>query len=161
MPEQTPAPKSNHKILMAVGVVAIIVIIFGVIKFTGKEQTVVETTTTTPPSSIPNETTNPTANPNYTDGTYTATGSYVSPGGPETIKITLTLKDNVVTDAVAEPQAANPTSKRYQGIFTQNFKSMVVGKDIRTLSLHKVSGSSLTSGGFNEAVDAIKAQAKA
>lgn len=160
MPEQTPAPKSNRGILMAAGIIAIIVIIFGVIKFTSKQQPTAETTTTTPPSSIPNETTNPGAAVSYKDGTYTATGSYVSPGGPETIKITLTLTDGVVTEAVAEPQAVNPTSKRYQGIFAQNFRALVVGKDIRTLSLQKVSGSSLTSGGFNEAVDLIKAQSK-
>lgn len=33
----------------------------------------------------------------YKDGTYSATGSYVSPGGRESIELTVTIKDGVIT----------------------------------------------------------------
>lgn len=97
----------------------------------------------------------------YKDGTYSATGHYRSPAGPETIEVTLTVKDDVVTDANVTSDAVVPNSQRFQGIFIQNFKPMVVGVRLDQLNLTKVSGSSLTPGGFNDAVAQIKTQAAA
>lgn len=110
----------------------------------------------------PAPTPSPVASSNvYKDGTYTAVGSYNSPAGPEQVSVTLTLKDDVVTDASAEGKADMPTSKRYQGQFVSGFKAMVVGKKLDDVMLDKVSGSSLTPKGFNDAVAKIKVQAKA
>jgi cytoskeletal protein RodZ len=97
----------------------------------------------------------------YTDGTYTATGSYSSPGGTETISISLTLSDDVITAATAEGEATGGPSSQYQGEFEENFAALIVGKDIDDVSLDKVAGSSLTSGGFNAAVETIKSDALA
>jgi uncharacterized protein with FMN-binding domain len=96
----------------------------------------------------------------YKDGSYSATGSYVSPGGAESIKITLVLKDDIITDASAEVLATRPTSKQMQIAFASGFKAMIVGKNINDVTLDKVSGSSLTPQGFNDAVAKIKAQAR-
>ncbi len=96
----------------------------------------------------------------YKDGTYSATGNYFSPGGAEEIKIEVTLKGDVIVDAKAEPQAFRPNSIKFQGIFTANFKPLVVGKKISEVQLTKVSGSSLTPKGFNDALAKIKVQAK-
>ena len=46
------------------------------------------------------------------------------------------------------------------GLFASGFKALVVGKKITDVNLDKVSGSSLTSGGWNEAITKIEAQAK-
>ena len=97
----------------------------------------------------------------YADGTYTATGSYSSPGGTETISISLTLSDDVITAATAEGEATGGPSSQYQGAFEENFAALIVGKDIDDVSLDKVAGSSLTSGGFNAAVETIKSDALA
>lgn len=97
----------------------------------------------------------------YADGTYTATGSYSSPGGTETISISLTLSDDVITAATAEGEATSGPSSQYQGEFEENFAALIVGKDIDDVSLDKVAGSSLTSGGFNAAVETIKSDALA
>lgn len=97
----------------------------------------------------------------YKDGTYTAVGSYVSPGGPETIDITLTIKDDVITEASAKPNATLPASVNWQGVFSANFSSMIVGKPLDEVQLDHVSGSSLTPKGFNDAVAKIKTQAEA
>ncbi|WP_028280788.1 hypothetical protein [Arthrobacter sp. H5] len=95
----------------------------------------------------------------YADGTYTQSGSYQTPGGEETINVTLTVESDVVTDAVAEPMPSNPTTELYQGKFSSGIKEQIVGRNLDELDVTKVSGSSLTSSGFRSAVDQIKAEA--
>lgn len=97
----------------------------------------------------------------YKDGTYTATGSYSSPGGTEKIGVTVTLKDGVVTSSSLDTSKATGDAAEYQDQFASGYKKLVVGKNIDSISLSRVSGSSLTSNGFNDALDAIKQQAKA
>lgn len=96
----------------------------------------------------------------YADGTYEMVGEYVSPGGPETVGVTLTLANGIVTDANVEVLATRPASVDKQTDFAENYKPMVVGKDIDEIMLTKVSGSSLTPKGFNDAVEKIKQQAQ-
>ncbi len=95
----------------------------------------------------------------YKDGTYTAVGEYNSPGGHDTMGVSLTLKNSKVVDTSVEVKAINPISTRFQNMFSDNYKQFVVGKSIESLSLGKISGSSLTPEGFNDAVQKIKAQA--
>src|SRR5690606_35922471 len=95
----------------------------------------------------------------YRDGEYTVTGHYTSPAGPETIKVTLTLQDNVVTDAEVVAEATNQISIMRQGEFVGGYKAQVIGKNLNEVNVGKVAGSSLTPKGFNEAVEQIKAQA--
>jgi uncharacterized protein with FMN-binding domain len=97
----------------------------------------------------------------YADGTYTATGSYVSPGGQESIEVTLTLTSDVVSAVEVVSNADNPNSVRYQGEFVDGIADVVVGVPLDDLEVDKVAGSSLTSGGFNEAVETIKGEAGA
>lgn len=96
----------------------------------------------------------------YKDGTYEMVGNYVSPGGPETVGVTVTLANDVITDTTIEVQATRPTSKEKQEDFAANYKPMVIGKNIDEVVLTKVSGSSLTPKGFNDALEKIKAEAK-
>lgn len=97
----------------------------------------------------------------YVDGTYTATGSYVSPGGEESVEVALTLADGVVSDVEVTSLAKHPNSERFQGEFISGITDVVVGVPIDELAVDKVAGSSLTSGGFNAAVEDIKGQARA
>ena len=97
----------------------------------------------------------------YTDGTYTADGSYVAPSGPESITVEITLADDVVTDVVVTPHATDSEAKVHQGEFVDGIAAEVVGKDIDTLNVSRVGGSSLTSDGFNAALATIKADALA
>jgi uncharacterized protein with FMN-binding domain len=97
----------------------------------------------------------------YTDGTYTAEGSYQTPETLETVSVTLALEDGIVTEVevTGDPQA--PESEQYQGQFIGGIEQEVVGVSIDELDVSRVAGSSLTSGGFNSAVEAIKEQAAA
>lgn len=107
------------------------------------------------PVVVPEETASP-----YSNGTYVATGSYASPGGREQLKLSITLKDGVVVASTLTPTASNPTSGEFQKEFLGEYKQFVIGKDIATLSVGKVAGSSLTGIGFNAALEQIRVQAK-
>jgi uncharacterized protein with FMN-binding domain len=95
----------------------------------------------------------------YSDGTYSATGSYQSPAGSESIAVSLTLEDDIVTSVTVSSHAENDTSVQFQNKFIGGVSSQVIGMDLDQLSVGNVAGSSLTPKGFNSAVASIKAQA--
>lgn len=97
----------------------------------------------------------------YTDGTYTAEGAYQTPETVETISVTLTLADDVVTDVEIVGDPIAPETERYQGQFIAGIADVIVGKKLDDLDVDRVAGSSLTSGGFNQAVVGVKDQAAA
>jgi uncharacterized protein with FMN-binding domain len=96
----------------------------------------------------------------YEDGTYTASGSYASPAGPESIAVTLTITDDVVSSVSIQKNAANDKSINYQGLFAAGISAQVVGKPLDEIGGYSsVNGSSLTPDGFDAALSSIKAQA--
>ncbi len=113
-------------------------------------------TSTLPPATIPKNSASA-----YRDGTYSANGTYMSPGGPDEIAVTLTLVNGIVTDANVTSVTADRKSAQYQNRFILGYKQYVVGKSISSINLTNVSGSSLTPIGFNNALSQIKSQAKA
>lgn len=131
----------------------------------------VPTKSETPLSSDSTSSTTPTQTPatkpeqavgssTYKDGSYSATGTYMSPGGAEEVGVTLTLKNGIVTDSVFEAKASRPASVNMQNQFAAGYKQYVVGKKLADINVRKVSGSSLTPQGFNDAVAKIKVQAQ-
>lgn len=96
----------------------------------------------------------------YQDGTYSADGTYVSPNGTETVGVELTLAAGTVTGVNITQHPSNPNTRKFQGEFAGGIASQVVGKNIDELNVSKVAGSSLTSGGFNQALEKIKAEAR-
>jgi uncharacterized protein with FMN-binding domain len=113
-------------------------------------------TTPTPAASASEEAS---SSSTYADGTYTAEGSYATPETVETIVVTVTLENDIITavDVTGDPQ--KPESEEYQGRFIGGIADVVVGQDIDQISVSRVAGSSLTSGGFNQAIDTIKSEA--
>lgn len=96
----------------------------------------------------------------YKDGTYSADGTYVSPNGTETVGVRLTLAAGTVTDVQITQHPSNPNTRKFQGEFAGGIAAQVVGKNIDELNVSKVAGSSLTSGGFNKALEQIKSEAQ-
>ncbi|MBD1590965.1 hypothetical protein HC744_02785 [Arthrobacter sp. S1_S22] len=96
----------------------------------------------------------------YKDGTYSADGTYVSPNGTETVGVELTLASGAVTDVQITQHPSNPNTRKFQGEFAGGIAGQVVGRNIDELNVSKVAGSSLTSGGFNQAVEQIKSEAR-
>lgn len=116
-----------------------------------------ESTTTPAPAASASESTS--SSSTYADGTYTAEGSYATPESVETIVVTVTLESDVITavEVTGDPQKRE--SEEYQGRFIGGIADAVVGQDIDQISVSRVAGSSLTSGGFNQAIDTIKSEA--
>jgi uncharacterized protein with FMN-binding domain len=118
----------------------------------------------TPSSSATSSTTDDSSDASastYKDGEYDAEASYSNPGGESKVEVDLTLKDGLITDVEVTPEAVNATSKQFQTKFAGGVSDEVVGKSLDELNVSKVAGSSLTSTGFNAAIDEIKADAKA
>lgn len=98
----------------------------------------------------------------YEDGTYNATGSYISPGGKESIELSVTVKDGAIVETSMKNRATDGEAEEYQQLFADHYKSLIVGKKLSEVaSLSRVAGSSLTSSGFNDALDQIKNDARA
>ena len=114
------------------------------------------TTTQAPPVDTPKKLSSV-----YKDGTYSATGSYMSPAGNEQIGVTIALKNDVITSATVTNMAGDGRSQRYQNMFISGYQQYVIGKNISSVYLTKISGSSLTPSGFNDALAQIESQAKA
>ena len=95
----------------------------------------------------------------YRDGDYMADGTYAAPSGTETISVDLTLEDDIVVFVSVTPHATEGNQKKFQTQFADGIASEVLGKDIDEVSISRVAGSSLTSSGFNEALQVIKAEA--
>lgn len=99
------------------------------------------------------------SNSTYTDGTYSATGNYSTPGGSESVSVTATLSSGKITSIKTTGSATGGNSAQYQAAFLSAYESKVIGKSIDEVSLSRVAGSSLTSSGFNAALEEIKKDA--
>ncbi|MBP7804752.1 MAG: hypothetical protein KA052_00830 [Candidatus Pacebacteria bacterium] len=161
-------PTSNKTTPIIIGVFVIVAVVL-VTMFSGKKSTeaptIPDTTSQVPPadtsSEIPPIDTPKETSSTYKDGTYTAIGGYMSPGGANRIQVTVTLKKDIVTDTSAVEMAGDPKSVHFQTLFIGGYKTFVIGKNLDDVNVGKVSGSSLTATGFNEAIAKIKTQAKA
>ena len=152
-----------HPAVAALIVIVLIGIVTSVVIIVNSANNNKAVTDTVPTSRSENGTTtvDSTDRSDYKDGTYSATGSYLSPGGRESVALTVTIKDGVITDTTFEADASAADSRQYQAQFADNYKALVVGKKINGLSLSRVAGSSLTSNGFNDALDEIRDDARA
>ena len=163
-----PAASNNKKKIIAVLVVLVAITLLTIgakalgSKNDSSQNTPSTSDTSTSTGSTPNDTSssNPSSSASYKDGTYTATGNYQSPGGPQSIDVSITLHNGVVTDSAVQAEASGE-ARGYQDDFVGGYKTFVTGKSIDGIRLSRVSGSSLTSGGFNSALEQIKQQAKA
>ena len=144
-------------------VILALILIVAVGYFVTQQDNDASTTTQPVVQEITTEGTEPTTESSevvYADGTYEAVGNYVSPGGPREIDVTITLEDGVVVATTFVGNATDAPSQRFQGEFGDNYEAQVVGKNIDEIALTKVSGSSLTPKGFNDALEQIKSEAK-
>lgn len=154
----------RRKLITAIVILLVIAGILAGVVVSAKQEDVASTSPTTSSNSATVDqptTTTDTSSAAYKDGTYSATGGYNSPGGAEEITISVTLTDGVITETSALSGADNPEAKEHQSDFIAAYKQYVVGKSIDDVSLSRVAGASLTTRGFNNAIEQIQDQAAA
>lgn len=161
-PEQ---PKQTNKVLIGIIVVVLLAVATAaVVYFNNKNdtqnQTASETTSTNTTESSTNNSNSIPEGGTYKDGSYEGTGSYQTPGGTERVTVKVTLADGVIESVDMERDPTTREAEEYQGKFVSGYKSQVVGKNIDDVRLNRVAGSSLTSGGFNQALEQIKSDAQ-
>jgi len=162
--EETTQEKSGGGSGTIIGIIAVVVILAlaGVVyERNAKQKT--ETIAMTPQKkvSVQPQPTSP-AMPKilFKDGTYSAEGDYITHVGQKHVKVTITLKNDIVTNADVISEADDSMSQHFQDSFISGYKPMVIGKDITKIHLGKVAMSSLTPNGFNAALQTIEQQAK-
>lgn len=96
---------------------------------------------------------------NYKDGQYAAIGVYAK--GKNSIDVSLDLEDGSIKSVTVTPMATNRMSLGLQKRFAVAIVTEVVGRPIEEVHLDKLAGSSLTTQGFNDAVEQIKVKASA
>lgn len=98
----------------------------------------------------------------YVDGIYEANGEFVTARGKytESVDITLTIKDDIVTDMKIVGNITNRKSQQYQDRFEASIGGEVLSKDIGSIEVDAVAGASDTTDGFMVAVESIRAQAR-
>jgi|GEM_PF-5008723 len=97
----------------------------------------------------------------YQNGNFSSQGNYFSPAGSESIEVSFTIDNDVVTAVTVTPSATDSTSAQYQAFVRDAAAGLVVGKNLSEIGgFDKISTSSLTTNGFNSAVEAIKSQAQ-
>lgn len=101
------------------------------------------------------------ADTTYKDGTFSGTGDFNTPGGNEEITVTITISNGAISNSSVTGNVNSRESQEYLQDFIAGYKDSVDGKSVATLRLSRVAGSSLTTIGFNNALDAIRSQAKA
>jgi hypothetical protein len=155
-----PMKKLNPAVTAIIVIVLIALAAAAVVALNNSQKAAAPVTSdsTNPSSSQPQP---PSSSSQYKDGTYSATGSYSTPGGRESIDLEVTLTGGTVQDTKLTQKGMTGEAKEYQARFASGYKTEVIGKSIDEISLSRVAGSSLTSIGFNDALDQIKRDAAA
>ncbi|OXM99983.1 FMN-binding protein [Bifidobacterium vansinderenii] len=95
---------------------------------------------------------------NYKDGTYSIKGVY-GPVNEDSIDVTLTIANGVITDVQVVGHPLTSISKDHQDAFIQAIPGVVDGKQLKGLKIDNVAGASWTSDAFNSALDLAREQA--
>ncbi|MDQ7020816.1 MAG: hypothetical protein Q9M91_03125 [Candidatus Dojkabacteria bacterium] len=67
----------------------------------------------------------------------------------------MSLENDKIESLNVKSNTKHSKSKIYEGLFIDGINYVVVGKNIDEADVSKVNGSSLTSGGFNQAINQI------
>lgn len=144
-------------IIVLIGIVTSVVIVVNNNKKPQADNTIAPaaSSTTATPAATSTDTSN------YKDGNYSATATYVTPGGIESIDLTVTLKAGVIVDSQIAGSGKSDHAQEHQAAFASGYKALIIGKNADSVTLSRVSGSSLTSNAFNDALAQIKKNAAA
>jgi hypothetical protein len=87
---------------------------------------------------------------------YSTSVTYDVPGDSQSLSVKLTLQNNIVINVSTSLSMSGGESSGYQKRFASSYKSQVLNKNIKDISLSRVGGASLTTEAFNQAIAKIK-----
>ena len=94
-----------------------------------------------------------------TTKTYSATVNYKVPeGGSQSMALTVTVNGTTISNISVSQSKSGENSKKWQNNFENSYKSLVLGKNIKSVNLSRVGGASLTTNAFNQAIKSIANQ---
>lgn len=157
------------KIAVSIGSIAVIATagIGGFLLATSNDATAptTQTATSVPQSTDPTistNTSNASTTSSYKDGTYSATASYYVPhGGTNAITATMTIVAGKITSATTTHQYGDSESSMYIDSFESGVSNAATGVSLAEATFSRIGGASLTTEGFNSAIDSIRSQASA
>lgn len=92
---------------------------------------------------------------------YRTTVTYESPGGQEVNQFLITLEGGVIKNVEVEVLTEIAASIRYQKQFAQEMPKLLIGKKLSEVgAIDKVSGASLTTNAFNDALLKLKQEVR-
>lgn len=159
--------KTSDKLFLVIGLIAIISATgVGGYAFINSASSSTKTPqivkTVTPSAS--NTTTAPTTSATisgYNDGVYTQSSSYSVPHSlSNSIEVSITIKDGVIAAASTKHTYTDNESGSYIDAFDSSLASTVVGKPIGTTSFSRIGGASLTTDGFQRALELVQNAAR-
>lgn len=166
---------TKNKIFVVIGTVAILATagVGGYTLFTAKDDEIVptysgtslltpDTANTSTNSNVSSaDTTNTAVTGAYKDGTYTATQLYGVPKGSNDITVTVVISSSAISSVTTSHTSSDRESAMYIDSFDTGINAAVVGKSLDEVSANRVGGASLTTDGFNAALDVVRTQASA
>jgi uncharacterized protein with FMN-binding domain len=163
-----PQNRTQKVIASFIVILAVVMVSIGSNLYKSKQKNVTAQNTNAPATTMPStpqlQTTTPavpnSSPSNYKDGTFSASSDYNVPSSYENIKVSLTIKNGLITATNITNSQGDNESARWQDRFASAYKSYVVGKSIKDLNLSYVGGASDTTQGFNDALEQIKTQAR-
>jgi hypothetical protein len=97
----------------------------------------------------------------YRNGTYTATGGYLTPARTShTVKLTITVENDIIIASSIQYDGKDGYSNPNQERFDNTYKEQVIGASLREIRLSRVGAASLTSQAFNDAIVDITEEAR-
>jgi uncharacterized protein with FMN-binding domain len=90
---------------------------------------------------------------------YSANVSYDVPENNETLALTISISNGLVTDVNVSQSKTGRKSANYQTNFEKSYKQFVIGKQLKDINLSRVGGASITTNAFMEAIKAVQKQA--
>lgn len=92
---------------------------------------------------------------------YSTSVTYSSPGGQEDNTFRITLENGVISKVEVDILTKIAASVRYQELFAEELPKVIVGKRLSEVGpIDRISGASLTTDIFNEAIEKLKTQVK-
>lgn len=163
MYEESPNRQKQVIATLAVLIVIVVIVAGAVYASSSKQEeaTTNAATSTTATENVDQSAKNATqANTRYADGNYDASSRYSTPGGTDTMDISVTLQNGSVIAVGASTSPQDAESKEYDNNFLDEFKTFVIGKNIEDVQLSRIAGASLTTGGFMDALESVADQAR-